>query len=186
MPYRSLFIILSFIVGAAYAQEQQEQKPTSANGPQSEWFEVQARLQVLKSKVKSKTDIVRKLINDKAAARDEKTAVTIVNELKTEYRDLQTAIREYEEQRNLMHYRFPEKGLSEQRTYERIEAKPLEEMETEFSLEGKVKKAVNRLRAAYPMPASKSGKAEVIQSQNVPVIKDPSRTSIQESQILSK
>ncbi len=178
---------LCLVFSAAYAQEnnqqgQQQQKPGS---DQSEWLSLQAKLQVLKSKIRSKTDIVRKLINDKQVTTDEKTAVSIVNTLKVEYRDLQIAIREYEEQRSLMNYRFPEKGRSESRTYERIEMKPLEQMETEFSLEGKVKKTVSRLKSAY---SSSSAEKKRVEAPPPPVepAKDPSRVSTQESQILSK
>jgi hypothetical protein len=181
-----LFVGLCLVFFEAYAQENnqpaQQQKPSN---DQSEWLAVQAKLQVLKSKIRSKTDTVRKLINDKHATSDEKTAVGIVNSLKVEYRDLQIAIREYEEQRNLMNYRFPEKGRSESRTYERMEIKPLEQMETEFSLEGKVKKTVSRLKSAYSNPAVEK-KAVEMPPAAAETAKDPSRVSTQESQILSK
>jgi hypothetical protein len=191
MPYRKLMtIIIPMILSLCFlpstnAQDGNQQQPQKPTSDQGEWFSLQAKLQVLKSKIKSKTDIVRKLINDKAVTTDEKKAVAIVNELKTEYRDLQLVIREYEEQRSLMNYRFPEKGRSEKRTYERVEIKPLEQMETEFSLEGKVRKTVTRLRHTYPTPAPKKVEVET-PTVAVEPIRDPSRISTQESQILSK
>jgi hypothetical protein len=191
MPFRSdlkAAYILAFFLAAtpAYSQEKEASKQETKNTPQSEYYDVQARLQVLKSKVKSRNENVRKLVQDKQAARTEKEALAIVKNLKVEYSELQRTIREYEEQRNLMNYRFPEKGRSEKPTYQRIESKSLDQMESEFSIEGKVKKAVTRLRTVYPPPPVEKKQVQQAPPDPLAPPKDPSRTSVTESQVLSK
>jgi predicted nuclease with TOPRIM domain len=109
-----IFVLVSLASSFSIAQEKVEDQPEQKSAIQTEWFELQARLQVLKAKIKAKNDVVRKLIQNKQLAKEEKQAVAVVNELKTEYRDLQATIREYEEQRAQLNYRFPEKGRMEE------------------------------------------------------------------------
>lgn len=193
-----LAAVISISADLSLAEEKAEQKAEAKpateekSAMQSEWFELQARLQVLKAKIRSKNENVKKLISEKQVTKDEKRAVAIVNDLKQEYADLQATIRDYEEQRAKLNYRFPEKGLTEGRTYQRVEVKTLDEMENEFSLEGKVKKALGLLRQQYPSEkpsAPERGLASEDSGLVAPVKKgqtDPSRSKIIESQILSK
>lgn len=115
-----------------------------------EWLEVQTKIQVLRTKIKAKEDIVKKLIVDKENAKDEEQSRVLVNQLTTEYRDLTESIDEYEKMRSLLKYRYPEKGHKGDRKYERLEAKPLDEMEKQLSLEGRIRHTIGKVRQQYP------------------------------------
>lgn len=120
-----------------------------------EWAEIQNRLQTLKAKVSAKDKIVRELIRDKQAEKDPRKSLEIVENLKREHKDLEQAAEEYEQQRNLLKYRFPEKGLKEEQRYRRVEVRSLGEMETQMSLEGQLKKTFGKVQKQYGSDADK-------------------------------
>ncbi len=168
--------------------------PAPAKGPldvtRQEVLDLQARLQGLKAKILSKKDALKKLIGEKQTIKDEKKSVEVFNNMKTEYKEMRTAIKEYDEQLAVLNYRYPEKGLTKERQYERIEIKTLDEMEREFSLEGKIKKTMVRVRQQFPEKSGPSPKAQVTENDapkpSAAKGKDPSRSSVTESQLLSK
>lgn len=177
------------------AEEKDSEKKEGAAAPvrdanQQAWYDLQARIMALKAKIRGKSDSVKRLIQEKEGIKDEKQAVTIVNQLKADYKELQTAVKEYEEQRSLAAYRFPEKGRSEGRVYERIEMKTLDQMESEFSLEGKVSKVLARLRRQYPdknLPEKSRRPASLGElPAKTPIEDNKSRDSVTIPQVLSK
>lgn len=116
---------------------------------QQEINELQAKVSMLRAKVAGKESTVKKLIEEKAHAKTEKQAYEIVEQLKIEYKDLQAAAKEYDQQRALLLYRYPERGRTETKKYERINIKDLEVMEMETSAQGTSKKSLKKIRAAY-------------------------------------
>lgn len=156
---------------------------------QQEVLELQARLQGLKTKIAAKKDGLKKLIEEKQFNKDEKQSLDTFNQMKSEYKDLQASIKEYDEQLSLLNYRYPEKGLNKERKYERIEVKSLDELERQFSLEGKIKKTMARVRQQFPN--KKSNKGSKVVENDIPdspaaKISDPSRKSVTEPLLLSK
>ncbi len=157
---------------------------------QQEILDLQARLMGLKTKIKAKKDNLKKLVTEKQGLKDEKKSLEIFNEMKSEYKEMQVSIKDYDEQIALLHYRYPEKGLSKERKYERIELKTLDEMEKEFSLQGKIKKTLARVRQQFPDKKTSSKNSKEVQSEPLFLpkakIQDPSRDSVTEPQLLSK
>lgn len=128
----------------------------SEKGGMPEWAEIQNRLQTLRAKVTAKEKIVRELIRDKQNEKDARKSVEIVENLKREHREFEAAAEEYEQQRNLLKYRFPEKGLKEERRYRRVDVRSLDEMETQMSMEGQLKKSLGKVRQQYGTPEEKA------------------------------
>lgn len=201
-----LFCLLS--MEAAFAQEGEGSpaptegaKPAEAGkaaGPikdekataQQEVLDLQARLMGLKTKISAKKEILKRLVSEKQGLKDDKKSLEIFNEMKSEYKEMQTAIKDYDEQIALLNYRYPEKGLIKERKYQRIEIKSLDEMEKEFSLQGKIKKTLARVRQQFPEKKALSKNSKDVQSEDLSIPKtkqkDPSRDSVTEPQLLSK
>ena len=172
--------------GAKAAKPVKDEKASA----QQEVLDLQARLQGLKTKISAKKENLKKLIIEKQGMKDEKKSLEIFKEMKSEYKEMETSIKDYGEKLALLHYRYPEKGLIKERKYERIEIKSLDEMENEFSLQGKIKKSMARVRQQFPQKTGALKKSKEVQSEalTLPAVKsqDPSRSSVTEPQLLSK
>lgn len=130
-----------------------------------EWVEVETKLSTLKAKIESQSKIVNGLIAEKNHAHDKNEAADVATHLSKAHKELQVMIDEYEAQRNLLKFRYPEKGLTKERIYERIEIKSIEDMETQLSTEGKFKKVMTKVRSQFPMENSKADQAEASQGK---------------------
>ncbi len=110
---------------------------------------VQARVQGLEAKVRSGEAEIQKLITEKQNTTDPQRVNEIIRQMMTLHKDLANTLKEYDQQRALLKYRYPEKGQMEKREYERIELKSLEDMETQMSLSNSVKKTLKKVRLQY-------------------------------------
>ncbi len=115
-----------------------------------EWMDLNTQLQTLKTKVEMSEGSIKKMIEEKNQTHDEKQSAEIIKNLIKEHRDLTKTVEEYEQRRNQLKYRFPEAGLNDEREYERMEVRSLQEMENEFTIEGRLKKTFNRVKQQYP------------------------------------
>lgn len=125
-----------------------------------EWMDLNTSLQTLKTKIKMSEDAIEKLIDEKQKTKGEKQSAEIVKNLKLEYKVLKETTEEYEQKRNQLRYRFPEAGVTDEREYERLEVKSLEEMENELTLGGRLKKTFARVKKQYPKSAQEIQKKE--------------------------
>ena len=133
--------------------EGKEAAPAAAAAPKEEWMEIQANVQALQAKIKSNQDLIKKLIIDKKTMTDKAKLKETLDLLVSTHKQLQKDVKDYEQQRSYLRFRFPEKGFSGQRNYERIEVKSLEEMETQLSLDTRVKQSLGKVRRQYGAPA---------------------------------
>jgi hypothetical protein len=131
--------------GAAPAKERRTSEATYA--------EVQAKVSGLEAKVRSAEEEIAKLIAEKQHTTNPERTSQIVSEMVKLHREMQTNAREYDQQRSLLKYRYPEKGVGgEKREYERIEVKSLDEMEDSLSLSSSVNKTLKKVRTQYEKP----------------------------------
>lgn len=107
-----------------------------------EWVTIQARVATLETKIRSAEEEIKKLVAEKAHNKDPKRTQEIINQMKTLHNEMKTNAVEYEQQRAVLKYRFPEKDLKGARVYERIEVKSIEDMEGQLSLGSSVKKTL--------------------------------------------
>lgn len=117
-----------------------------------EWVAVQARVATLETKIRSAEEEIKKLISEKAHNKDPKRTQEIITQMKTLHNEMQTNAKEYDQQRAVLKYRFPEKDLKGARVYERIEVKSLEDIEGEMSLGSSVKRTLRKVRVQYDAP----------------------------------
>lgn len=110
---------------------------------------VQARVSGLEAKVRTGQEEIKKLIIAKQTTKDPEKLNEIIKQIIQLHRELETNIKEYDQQRSLLKYRYPEKNQTAGRVYERIDLKSIEEMEGEMSLTSTVKRTLKKVRSQY-------------------------------------
>jgi hypothetical protein len=136
------------------AEDSPEANATESQKKQmSEATELQAKVQALKAKVKSKEETINKLIQEKNHIKDAEKVKEIIAEMVIEHKEMSKLIEEYEQNRSLLRYRYPEKGYSGDRSYERMAVKPLDQMESQMSVEAKLKRNLKTVHSQYGEPA---------------------------------
>lgn len=152
---------LTFIMAASFsnANESAGEKPAHeksggeppAQGPQKlpEWSDMINKLAALNAKIKQKEEVIKKLIIDKQHASGEKSK-DLVESLIRENKELNQMKEQYEKQRMVLKYRFPEKLLKEGRTYDRKKIMTLQETEKQVGLDGKLDQSLKKIRSKYP------------------------------------
>jgi len=182
-----VFIILCILILAIDLQANEEapkEGKFTMDVKNPEWMDLNTNLQALKAKIRMKEEALQSMIHEKAKTKDQAQAAKIVSDMIAEHKELQKTITDYEEKRNLLKYRFPEAGLLKEREYERIEGKSLEDLETQWNLEGKIKKTVHKMKTKYGVKTEASavhGKPVETKTQS----KDP-QNPLAEPLIISK
>lgn len=163
----------------AKSEEKKDQKAEEKKLP--EWVEIQGRISALESKVSSKQSNINKLIEDKKKLPSDSPQVRdIVKQLVTEYKEYREAVLEYEKQTALLKYRFPERGMKDDRKYEVIELKTLDEMEAQLGIDGRLDRNMKRLQQQYGSPQvnqaekKKSTKPNKASETDRPISESPS------------
>ncbi|QDK36318.1 hypothetical protein [Bdellovibrio sp. NC01] len=110
---------------------------------------VAARVQALEAKVHSGKEELEKLIEEKQHEKDPAKVNEIVKQMLGIHKELEKNAKEYDQQRALLKYRYPEKGQTEKREYERIDVKSIEDMETQMSLTSSVNHTLRKVRTQY-------------------------------------
>lgn len=133
-----------------------EAKPAAGKKEKKEegWQEVSARVQGLKAKADNHEKQIEHLVAEKNHTHDEARLSHIIKELVVEHKAYAEASKEYDKERAFLMYRFPEKGVKGDRSYERSEIKSLEDMENQMSLDGRVKSVLVKVRKQYPVVLS--------------------------------
>lgn len=121
----------------------------SAHANEESYAVVQARVQGLEAKVRASEAEIQKLIHEKQKTKDPEKVSEIIRTMLTLHKELSNQVREYDQQRNLLKYRYPEKGLTDVREYERIEVKSLEDLESQVSLSASVHRTLEKVRMQY-------------------------------------
>jgi hypothetical protein len=133
------------------AGEKKEEKKEVKSSEES-YASVVAKVQALEAKVASNKEEIEKLIEEKQTTKDPAKVSEIVKQMVTLHKQMQANVKDYDQQRSLLKYRYPEKGQAEKREYERIEVKSLDEMEGQMSLGNSVKKTLTKVRSQYEAP----------------------------------
>ncbi len=104
----------------------------------------------MEAKVRSAEQEIQKLVDAKGAASSPQQVNDIIKNMLKVHTELKTNIEEYERQRSLLKYRYPEKTMTDGREYERLELKSLEEMEGAASLSASIHKTLRKVRIQFP------------------------------------
>lgn len=138
--------------GEAKEGEGKGEEKKEVKSAEESYAAVAAKVQALEAKVQSAEEELKKLIEEKQHTKDPAKLNEIVKQMLTLHKQLKENAKEYDQQRALLRYRYPEKGLTEKREYERVEVKSLEEMESQMSLSSSVKKTMKKVRTQYQTP----------------------------------
>ncbi|HPI39291.1 MAG TPA: hypothetical protein PLJ21_00700 [Pseudobdellovibrionaceae bacterium] len=113
------------------------------------WSDVSSRVQGLKAKIKSKQEILNKLLTEKSKLTDEAKKNEMVREAIKEHKELQGLIKDYDRERTYLQFSFPERGQKNQGQYKRIESKNFEEFDQELSMQSKLDQSMRILKKQY-------------------------------------
>ena len=190
-----VFASLMFASHLSFAQEHgggggEEKKEGEASGgegataakerrtSEASYAEVQALVSGLEAKIRSAESEIAKLIVEKQHATTPERTSQIVSEMVKLHREMQINAREYDQQRSLLKYRYPEKGVGgEKREYERIEVKSLVEMEDSLSLSSSVNKTLKKVRTQYEKPDMPVKSEKVTSKKSKEKTEEPSLTA---------
>jgi hypothetical protein len=148
--------------------------PSEASKPEAsensttadEWIELSNRVVILKAKVTARNESLHHLIEEKQIEKNPQRVAEIIKQLNDEHQLLQKETKEYNQQSSILKFRFPEKAMTgSKRKYERITIDSLEQIETQHSLEIKIKKAVARTQKQFPSTQN-DGKAFLDNSES--------------------
>lgn len=140
--------------GEAPAEGEKAEKKTEVKSSEDSYTEVQSRVSALEAKIRSAQDEIQKLLLEKHHLKDPVKLSENTKQTTALHKELKANLKEYDQQRSLLKYRYPEKGLTEKREYERIELKSLDEMENQMSLGSSVKRTLKKVRSQYGTPES--------------------------------
>lgn len=158
VPKLLLTVLLAVSFSFAHANEAKEEKKEGEGGKEEKkeaksaedsYAVVQARVQTLEAKVHSSQEELEKLIKEKQETKDPAKVSEVIKQMLSIHKELEKNVKEYDQQRALLKYRYPEKGLAEKREYERIDVKSIEDMETQMSLTNSVKRTLQKVRTQY-------------------------------------
>ena len=141
-----------------------------------EWVMIEAQIATLESKIGAKEENIKKIIEEKKKISDDSPkAKELIDALISEHNEMKKYVSDYEKQRTLLKFRFPERGIKADRKYQRKEMKSLEAMEDEFSLEGKLNKNIRKMRRQFPKAN------QVAQPETEEDVRKPASDSVDEA-----
>lgn len=154
-----LTILLSASVALASGGEEhggghgeKKDAPKEVKSREESYGVVQARVAALEAKIRAGETEIQKLILEKQHTKDPAKVNEILNHMMTLHKDMEKNLKDYDKDRTLLKYRYPEKGLADKREYERIDLKSIEEMENQMSLGSSVKRTLKKVRTQYDTP----------------------------------
>lgn len=166
------FFLIFFLAGHVFANSSEKnvsvEKDYSGKQTQ-EWQEIQTKVQAAKGKLEQQEIIVKGLLESKhvtgahgsQAANQTESEQEKVKTLKTEHQKLLKLTKEYNELRDQLETRFPEKSAKEGRIYNRINPASLDVIENDMSIEGRLRRIDRKLSEKFPKSAiPKEGHAD--------------------------
>jgi hypothetical protein len=144
-----LFTFLSY-VGFSEEGKKEEATETKKEEKLPPWTEIQNRLAQIDARIKMKMDNLGKLIEEKQKLPANSPRVKeVINQMISEHKELQKLASDYEKEKMIFKFRYPEKSAKAGRKYEPVEVKSLEEMETEMGIDGRLTRNMKKLRGQY-------------------------------------
>ncbi|MFN8792329.1 MAG: hypothetical protein ACK5Y2_12820 [Bdellovibrionales bacterium] len=158
-----LFVaLLPWISVASEAAPEATENPAEAS-PQDQksgkdLLELEKQIATISAKITAKEASIKDLLIQKQNEKDPEKLSEIIKLLQQEHRELSTLIREHSTQLGVLNYRYPEKGVTQQRKYKRFSSKSLEEMEKSLGLEGHLSRSREKVRKVYGVQSQKPPK----------------------------
>lgn len=142
--------------GGEKKEEKKEEGGEKKEGEKKEgegrpaWMEIEAKIQELAAKVKSKNENIEKMIEEKNHFSEHSSELkSLIKEIVKEHADMEKLSQEYDKQVSILKYRFPERNAKKDRKYEKLQIKSVEEIEKAVGVDAKLMKAMRRARSQY-------------------------------------
>lgn len=123
--------------------------PSADQKANKELADVEKQVASLSAKIKAKTESIEKLLTEKSVASDSEKQAEIVKLVQQEHREVESLTREYNTQLGVLQYRFPERGMTLGRRYQRLNTKSIEDMEKTLGLDAHLKKSRDKVKTVY-------------------------------------
>ena len=186
-----LFLTLSFQSSFAGAEEEKKAEggehgegheggEGKAKTKEPEWVALQNQINQLESRIQQKKESIEKLIEEKHHAKEGSAEIKeIVQQMVSEYKEMQKATTEFDSKIVILKYRFPERGLKGERKYEPLELKSLEDMEKELGTDGRLSRNQQKIRSQYGVKLKSESASE--KQEKIPALKKNEEKSIDEA-----
>ncbi len=190
----ALFFICLITVQASVAEENNQAPPivetslesVEFSGNQDEnWVKMQADVVLVKTRLDAQRAVVTELLVSKKNNKG-RIAKDQVDQLNLNHQKLQELSKEYNQKFNEFEIKYPEKGQSFGRQYNRKTELSLDQMENSLTLEGRIRKMSKKIKAQYgteAQPATSAQKPKAVEKLTQPV---KSKDDITEKIILVK
>lgn len=160
MHWLKVLVLCSLLSFAARAEEghdggagkanEASAAPASGTGKTDDWIEISNRVMNLRTKVSMKRDNLRNLIEEKRTTKDPHRIAEIIKLMVEEHKAIQKDAAEYNQQSSILNFRYPEKAMAAgRRKYERIEIGNLNQIESQVTLEARIKNIVEKTKRQY-------------------------------------
>lgn len=148
---RLLFVVMSLLALPTWASDKKEASAEAAPKVYEESYEkVAARVAGIEAKILAKEASIQTLLGQKKSTIDAEVLKNVVKSLNAEHAELRELAKELDQQKNLLKYRYPDKGMQGKRDYKRTEVRSLEDMEKRNDLSLAIDKTLRRVRTKYP------------------------------------
>ena len=137
----AIFILISGDVSAQSSQ---------IGGDIPAWVEIENKIAELSAKIKTKSGNLQGLIKQKQSLENDTPQVKeLLKEIAKEHKELEITINEYERQKNVLKYRFPERGSQADRRYKKVESASLQELERVVGIDGKLNRNLDTMKTHF-------------------------------------
>lgn len=116
------------------------------------WAEHSGHLVALAKQIESIENDIHATIEEKHKTEDAKQLKEMIDTIAAKHKSLTGVAKDYEEELNLVRFKFPERAEKLDRKYVHYHVKSIQEMEKETGLDGRLDHAKARVLATFPIP----------------------------------
>ena len=188
MSIRKIFILA--VLGLSLSSFAEEAKKEGEKVETPEWMELQTQIGTLEARRQQKQEAILKAIEEKQKLKANSPQIKIVlDQMLVDYNEMRRLNDEKEKKLTVLKFRYPEKGMAEELKYKHQKIEPLEQMEQELSIDGRLNRNKKRVRTQYQLkktgPGTKDSADKLGSNQEDPMAPEkPKEKSIDESETL--
>lgn len=117
-----------------------------------------AKMTALQRETEELEEQIKKLVAEKREADDETQVRNMTNEIAQKYKTLTETGKKFEDEANLIRFKFPEQADKLERKYIRFTSKSLKQIEGEVGIDAKLDKIHEQVLATFPVPEIEAAK----------------------------
>ena len=119
-----------------------------------------SKISALKRETDELEEQIKRVIEEKREASDEKAVRAMTLEIAEKYRALETASEKLEAETALVRFHYPEQSEKLDRKYVRFKKKSLKDLESEAGIDAKLDRIRDHVLATFPVPEIEKQKTE--------------------------